>query len=283
MNLNKYTKAELISKLHQESKKIQDSKINQNSILIQINSYFTQIWYLIVVFKNILVKLTLVSFFIQIFKRYRIFRRLWTMLNTLVMTIFGISLLDNFGFEFIQNFLIEIRIITANIIDYISKTHFYVYLSEIFKGYSKNIEKTVELPSRESTNIPRKNSTDESWTKESQIRNKESNKDSKILEWLKPEQSEVTNQVGEDGNYDSWKVYLITGSIIIAGCFIWIYSDEIKASWTTFYEWVVSFRSGPGDNSGNNNQNFGEHDRTNIQKRLKDELEEKIDIELTSK
>lgn len=43
MNLNKYTKAELISKLHKESKKIQDSKTNQNSILTQINLYFTQI------------------------------------------------------------------------------------------------------------------------------------------------------------------------------------------------------------------------------------------------
>jgi hypothetical protein len=76
MNLNKYTKADLISKLHKESKKQPDSKPNQNSILNQINLYFSQIFDLIMVFKNILVKLTLVSFFIQIFKRYKIFRRL---------------------------------------------------------------------------------------------------------------------------------------------------------------------------------------------------------------
>jgi hypothetical protein len=83
------------------------------------------------------------------------------MLNTLVMTIFGISLLDNFGFEFMQNFLIEIRIITANIIDYFSKTHFYVYLSEIFKAPSKDIEVNTDTPTREQKNIPRKNPTDE--------------------------------------------------------------------------------------------------------------------------
>ena len=293
MNLNKYTKAELISKLHKDSKKIQDSKSNQNTILIQLNSYFTQIWDLIVVFKNILVKLTLVSFFIQIFKRYRIFRRLWTMLNTLVMSIFGISLLDNFGFEFIQNFLIEIRIITANIIDYFSKTHFYVYLSEIFKGSTKDSNKTAEVPSREQKNIPRKNTTDESWTKESQKGSKESNRDYKVSEWLKPVKDNIPNEkIEEDTFYDSWKVYLITGTIIVAGCFIWVYSDEIKSSWTTFYEWLMSFRTGPGDNSGSANQNIRRHTRSDIQKRLKDalkkdlpspeiELEDNLDIELT--
>jgi hypothetical protein len=81
------------------------------------------------------------------------------------MAIFGISLLDNFCFEFIQNFLIEIRIITANIISYFSKTHFYVYLSEIFKGTindSDKNEEDISNPSREQKNISRKNTTDES-------------------------------------------------------------------------------------------------------------------------
>jgi hypothetical protein len=54
----------------------------------------------------------------------------------------------------------------------------------------------------------------------------------------------------------------------------------------------LSFRTGPGDDSGNTNQNSGQHTRTNIQKRLKEalnkdlpspqiELEDKLNIELT--
>jgi hypothetical protein len=80
----------------------------------------------------------------------------------IVMTIFGISLLDNFAFDFFSNFIKELKYITHNIILYITQTHFYVYLSEIFKGPSKDIVETTETPSREQTNISRKNTTDES-------------------------------------------------------------------------------------------------------------------------
>lgn len=196
------------------------------------------------------------------------------------MTIFGISLLDNFAFDFFSNFIKELKYITHNIIFYITQTQFYVYLSEIFKGHSKDIEKTAEdqsNPSRQQKDISRKNTTDESGTKESQRGIKESNRDSKISEWLKPDQPKMTETISEDDTYyDSWKVYLITGTIIVAGCFIWVYSDEIKSTWTTFYEWVMSFRSGPGDNSGNANQNSGQHTRSDIQERLKEALKKEL-------
>ena len=280
MNLNKYTKAELISKLKTESKKIQDSKINQNSILIQIKSYFNQVWELLITFKSLLLKLTLISFIVNLFKRYSIFLKIWRFLTTIVMTIFGISLLDNFAFDLLSNFIKELKYITHNIIFYITQTQFYVYLSEIFKGHNKDIEKTAEdqsSPSRESTNISRKNTTDESWTKESQRGIKESNRDSKISEWLKPVKDNIPNEKIEDDTfYDSWKVYLITGTIIVAGCFIWVYSDEIKSTWTSFYEWIMSFRTGPGDDSGSANQNIRRHHRSDIQERLKEALKKEL-------
>jgi hypothetical protein len=50
------------------------------------------------------------------------------------MTIFGISLIDNFGFEFINNFLIELKIITGNIFNYLSNSNFYLYLSKLFSS-----------------------------------------------------------------------------------------------------------------------------------------------------
>jgi hypothetical protein len=48
------------------------------------------------------------------------------------MSIFGISLLDNFGFDFITNFITEIKIITYNILDYLSNTQFYKYINKLF-------------------------------------------------------------------------------------------------------------------------------------------------------
>ena len=64
MNLKKYTKDELIRKL--QKSKNDDSK---NSILNQINLYLSEIWKLILTFKNILLKLTLISLFLQFFKK----------------------------------------------------------------------------------------------------------------------------------------------------------------------------------------------------------------------
>jgi len=48
------------------------------------------------------------------------------------MSIFGISLIDNFGFDFIKNFLTEIRVITASVVGYLSETHFYSFIASLF-------------------------------------------------------------------------------------------------------------------------------------------------------
>ena len=69
MNLNKFTKAELISKLKNNKK-----EGNPNLIINQIKSYFNQLLDLILTFKNLLIKLTLIGLLIKIFKKYRIFR-----------------------------------------------------------------------------------------------------------------------------------------------------------------------------------------------------------------
>jgi hypothetical protein len=151
MNFKKYTKAELISKIKSSQEQLENkiNKLNkigtEYSIIIQIKSFFTQIWELILVFKNILIKLTLISFLIQLFRKYRLFRKLWLTLNTIVMSIFGISLLDNFGIEFISNFIKEFKFVLGNTLDYLTNTHFYKYLTDIFL-------KKGELPSSEKTN-----------------------------------------------------------------------------------------------------------------------------------
>jgi hypothetical protein len=55
------------------------------------------------------------------------------------MAIFGISLIDNLGFEFINNFMNEVRFITFNIIDYFYHTRFYQFISRLFFNKEINI------------------------------------------------------------------------------------------------------------------------------------------------
>jgi hypothetical protein len=65
--MNKFTKAELISKF----KKLETKNNSNNN-----KSISSKIVENILLLKSILVKLTLISFFIKIFKKYKIFRKI---------------------------------------------------------------------------------------------------------------------------------------------------------------------------------------------------------------
>jgi len=73
MNLNKFTKAELISKFKRLESK---NNSNQTSMLTLNKTYFFKILNYILLFKNFLFKITLISLIIKIFKKYSLFRRL---------------------------------------------------------------------------------------------------------------------------------------------------------------------------------------------------------------
>jgi hypothetical protein len=60
------------------------------------------------------------------------------------MSIFGISLLDNFGFDFLTNLITEFRVITLSIIDYLSNSQFYNYLKDLFSNSERSIGETSE-------------------------------------------------------------------------------------------------------------------------------------------
>jgi len=125
MNLNKLTKAELVSKFKKLDLKNSSNKNQSISSKIIEN---------ILLLKSIILKITLIALIVKIFKKYSIFRRIWTVINTIVMSIFGISLLDNFGIEAINNCVYEIRSIGSVIVDYITSTQFYTYIASFFKA-----------------------------------------------------------------------------------------------------------------------------------------------------
>lgn len=249
MNFNKYTKAELISKFKKLESKNDSTNIN-NSFLNTIKSHFTQIWKLILTFKEILIKLTLISFFVQIFKKYRIFRRLWSILNTTVMALFGLSLIENFGIEYVQHLFNEIRFITWNIVDYLSNTHFYQYLNKLFSlndddDPSSEVYKDtgkIESMIRESNEQTTRNETKTS----ENIR--PSDRYSKISEWLKPD-IENNEEIQEVNGYN--KYYIIAGitTLIILSSLAWTHSDDIR----TFIDWLMTFRPGTSNDGASDN------------------------------
>ena len=261
MNLNKYTKAELISKLKINKNKEGTPNLKISSI---IKSYFSQIWNLIVTFKSILLKITLVGLLINFIKKYRIFRIMWSTLTGIVMTIFGISTIDSFG---ITPFIDEIKSITYNIVNYFSNTSFYNYLRELYgiKTPGINPENNYE---------PVKNVDNKEIIKTKIIEKIEDQKPdslrdrynkSSIADWLKPKVDEnyryppdatiIHSEKELTESWYNWKYILIAGIVITTGCLGYVYFDEIKEGGAAFIEWIFSRRPGGGSNPGNNNSN----------------------------
>ena len=242
-NLNKFTKAELIDKISKNN----EDKIKRSSFLNKFKSYLSTFLDFLLKLKGIIFKLTLISFFIQFFKKYKIFRRIWKIFNSIIVSIFGLSVIDTFGFEVMNNLFMEFRRIISNTVNYLTNTHFYMFLSKLFSTSTDEIEsksdKTGSLTSGtswEATNHERK-------TSES---NRKIDRNSKISEWLKPE-SEIQPEEIKEESFNYTKYLIITG-FIIGSCLVWVYFDEIKLSGESFWKWIKSFK---GDDDPGNNQN----------------------------
>jgi hypothetical protein len=70
---------------------------------------------------------------------------------------------------------------------------------------------------------------------------------SRLSDWLKPGKAVDETKI-ESSNY---KNYLYITGAIIAASLAWYYSDEIKTGFVSTLEWILSFRPGTGDGSGN--------------------------------
>ena len=224
-NLNKNTKAELITKINW-------LKIHNKPTL------FSKFLGFILLIKIFILKFTLLAVILRIFKRFSLLRRLFIILNTIVMSIFGISMLDIYGLTFLSALITEISFITGNIVAYLTNTHFYSIISGLF-GYK------VETPTKL---IPLNRNDKGSTGISTQLK-----ENSKISEWF--------NQVDKQEDTPFYKnKYFIYGSFLLISCVTYYYfGDEIKVYSISLWHWL----RGRGPEDGNNNINPNPTNRMN--------------------
>ena len=200
----------------------------------QYKDFFNKIINYILLFKSFIIKITLIGLLIKIFRKYSLLRKLWTILNWIILSLFGLSITDIYGSDFI-----------SDIISYWRSTQFYSWLSQLL-GYK--VDDIKETPSRlKSIDIP---------TTTNQKASEESNR---LIEWfdrIRGKESEI--EIIEDDN-SNLMYYIIGGVIIIVcGCFMYVYWDEITIEGAQVLNWFRALFRRPGsDGTGNGGTNIG--------------------------
>lgn len=88
--LNKFSKAELITKLnHNLEQKQQQSNINK-------------IIDLILSFKSLILKITLITFIIRWIKKYSLIKKLWYLFTIIGSSLLGLSMIDIYAFDLLN-------------------------------------------------------------------------------------------------------------------------------------------------------------------------------------
>jgi hypothetical protein len=187
MNLNKLTKAELMLKL----KKIQE-KSNNNNLLAKL-----------LLFNSLINKITLIALLIKTFRKYSMLRKVFMFLNMIIVSIFGISLMDIYGLTFL-----------ASIIETIRSTYIYSWFSGLLS--SKEIETPSRLKSINQTSTGNE-------------------KSSTMIEGFKKLVIKEEPQIEEDTPIYKNKWVIIAAILLISGLTWWYFGDSIKQFSTTGY------------------------------------------------
>jgi hypothetical protein len=232
MNLKKLTKAELISKL-----KTQKSDLNNPN-----QTLFTNLMNILLYFKALILKITLLAIIIKIFKKYSIFRRIWTIFNTIIVTIFGFSLIDIFEIDLLAKLF-------HSIFDNFSK--FNTNLLELFG-------KKVDIPSR-STGL---NSTQQNANGSSE--------NNRIIERFTKIIHKDEEVIEENTPLYKNKYVIIAGILILSGL-TWYFYDDLKPIGSSVLAWINACRSRPNPDSDGSNGSLQGSSKQDIPS-LKDRL-----------
>ena len=254
MNLNKFTKAELISKLNS----IKQPNNSKDSIF---NNFMT----LLLMIKSFLLKITLIAFLFRIFKKYNIFRKIFAIINTILFSIFGFSLIDFYEIDVLSKYFHKIIDIFAN------------FHSSILELFGKKIEK-VDLPTKNEALGRISKETNGIQT------NNENSKG--IIERYKKIihgeeiKSEVTPEVIQENTpYYKNKYVIIAGLLMLSGL-AWYFADDIRPVGTTILGWInlLKSRRNNDDDPGDINPEVQVNSRWNLNRvtELKDSIKRKV-------
>jgi hypothetical protein len=247
-NLTKLTKAELISKL-----KVNNNNKNNNP------TFFSKTLEYILLFKGFILKFTLLAIIFKFFKKYSIIRRIMTVVNTILFSIFGFSLIDIYEIEFLSKFFRNIADIFSN---------FYTNILELFG-------KKANVPINTATKMESLNGINPSSTGY-QTGINESNsiieRFSKIIHNQQPIQPEI---IEDTPFYKDRDNYIKAAAILLLLGLGYYYWDDISPIGTSIFAWINRFRSRPDPDADGNNANLSWTSRFDLSK-LKDSVKNKF-------
>ena len=197
---------------------------------------------------------------IKTFKKYSLFTKILRFTNWLILTIFGISVIDNFGLDFFRNFFMELRITLAAIITYFSNTHFYSFIASLFKS--------KEEVTKPKISIREEPMSWESSRNESEIKQSKGNSKISLAEWLKPE-PEIKPEESNNTKY------LIIAGILI-GCLAAYYWSDITPIIKNLFDKIKPKKD--GDPGNNPIQPSFDNSRPSVEQRLQNIFDDKSEF-----
>jgi hypothetical protein len=224
MNLNKLKKDQLINKI-----KDQQNVISPKSSGTQIIKDFQNLF---ITLKGLFLKLTLLSLIIKYFRKYKFIRKLLFFFNWIIISLFGISIIDIYDTNLV-----------SYLIEWIRSTHLYKILIEILEDKVEKIETKLEKIETKVEKIETKEETNQFQNKlrknySTTTGNQTSFDENKNNSWW-------FNRQEIDNNYSK---YIIILSLLILSGLAWFYWDEIKEILPSIKN---KKRPGLGGNEGN--------------------------------
>jgi hypothetical protein len=95
------------------------------------------IWDILNKLKIWILSLSFIAILSKIFKIYKSIRTFLRIANYIILTMFGISILEAFGLGFIAKFLMEMKYMMGAVIAYVTESTFYSYLMRLFNVHEE--------------------------------------------------------------------------------------------------------------------------------------------------
>lgn len=226
MNLNKLNKDQLINKIQD-----QDNIITNKSSGTQIIKDFQNLF---ITFKGLFLKITLLSLIIKYFRKYKFIRKLLFFFNWIIISLFGISIIDIYDTNLV-----------SYLIEWIRSTHLYKILIEIFENKVEKVDEKIVVKQE----IEKINQEIEDSSKSRSMRsnNQSIEKINSRPFW--------TNE-GRDGKIsekieNNYAKFAILSSLILLSGLTWFFWDDFKP-------FLNFFRKRKPESSASNENNLPE-------------------------